>query len=164
MRRVTFASAGATTIVLALNDAFNKDWFLALTVVCVGALWLVGQWRGWTWTANTGLAGLVATAALATLYGAPAIWTLPGLLAALVAWDLDRFTQRMPLEAHTNEKDALWRAHTRRLFIVLVIGALPAVFALLLRVDLGFGWTLLLALLAIVGLTRAVAAMRQGSE
>lgn len=164
MRHATSISSATATVLLIIGYGLNARWLALLVSLVLGLLWLFGQRRGWTWTASLGLAGSVGTAALATLSSLSAAWTLPGIIAVLVAWDLDRFAHHLRTMPHVEGVDELRRAHMRRLFLVAGVGALPATVALLVHVQLAFGWIFFLALLAVIGISRAVSALRRASE
>lgn len=151
-------------LVLAAGYAVRALWPWALGSVAIGGLWVAGQQRGWGWTATPGMVGLVGLTAAGIFLGLPALWMLACATAALVAWDLSHFAQRLSEAGRVEDAAALQRAHLRRLLIVAGLGLLLGGIALIARVELGFGIALLLGLLAIVGLSRAVALMRSESD
>ena len=84
-----------------------------------------------------------------------------GLVAALVAWDLDQFAQRMRVAGRVDGAPELERRHIRRLLIVAAIGGVLGAIGLGLRVRLSFGLALLLAALAMLGLSITVGFLRR---
>jgi hypothetical protein len=152
MRLLRLLCAGLATLALAFGYAGTALWGLGSTVA-IGLLWLAGDWRGWDWTADVCLAGWVGLAAFGAWQELPAGWMLIGVVAALAAWDLAHFTTRLR-DAGTRPPAELTHAHLRQLAIVAAAGLLLGGIALGIRVDLTFGWALLAAMLAIIGISR----------
>ena len=153
MRLLTLLCAGLATLALALGYAGPALWGVGSAVV-VGLLWLAGDWRGWDWTADACLAGWVGLAAFGAWQELPAGWMLIGVVAALAAWDLAHFAAHLRGAGATPPPAELARAHLRRLASVAAAGLLLSGIALGIRVELTFGWALLAALLAIIGISR----------
>ena len=151
-------------LLLAAGYAVRALWPWALGSVAIGGLWVAGQQRGWGWTATPGMVGLVGLTTAGIFLGLPVLWMLACATAALVAWDLSHFAQRLSEAGRVEDTAALQRARRRRLAIVAGLGLLLGGTALIARVELGFGIALLLGLLAIVGLSRAVVFMRRESD
>jgi hypothetical protein len=139
-------------------------WLWVAVVGLLAVLWLLGYWRGLAWVAPVGLAGFTAAAALGLLMGLAAGWMVVGLLAALCAWDLHRFVQRLRGVERVEAEAGLERRHLRRLLAVAGLGLLTAFLALRIEVRLTFLMALLLGLLAVWGLSRAVAVLRRESD
>jgi len=99
----------------------------------------LGQWRGWGWMGSLGLICFVGTAAGGLWLGLAVGWMFLGAFAALVAWDLHDFVQRLRsvgwVETQAARHRELEQRHLRRLLIVQVLGALLAVIALGFKVD-----------------------------
>ncbi len=150
--------------VLALGCGLNGLWTWVEFVVAVGSLWLLGRWRGWGWMAFVGLASFVGAAAAALWLGVGAGWTLFGVTAALSAWDLDHFAQRLSRVEQTDGTRALERRHLERLLIVDGLGLLLGAVALGIKIEFGFGAALLLGLIAVLGLSQAIGFLRRESD
>ncbi|HEU5014162.1 MAG TPA: hypothetical protein VFT66_16685, partial [Roseiflexaceae bacterium] len=75
------------TLVLALGCAMGAFWGGAVIVMLLGALWLLGWRRGWTWTNTLALVGNVSMAALGVWLRIAPLVLLLGVVAALAAWD-----------------------------------------------------------------------------
>jgi hypothetical protein len=92
---------------------------------------------------------------------------LSGVVAALAAWDLNPFVQRLRsvdgVGAQAERRQGLERSHLRRLLLVCSLGSALAVVALGSRVKLGFGAAFWLGLLAVLGLSRAIGFLRSES-
>ena len=91
-------------------------------------------------------------------------WMLFGLVATLVAWDLDHFRQRLQQAGQIEGEVELRRAHLQRLLAVVVLGGLAGVVALTFQVRLNLGWIILLGVVAIVGLSRVIGRLRRESD
>ena len=153
-------SAGA----FALGSALGGLWFVALPILMLGVAWLAGQIRDWPWIAPLGLVVSTVAAAAGLLLGLGAGWMLAGLVAALAAWDLHHFSHTLEGVPRVEGARSLERRHLQRLLIAVGLGALLAVVALGVDVTLSFGFVLLLGLVAILGLSQAVAYLRTESD
>ena len=162
MRPLILLCAGLATFVLALGYIGQSLWAGVGIVVAIGLLWLAGDWRGWDWVAEPCLAGWVGLAAFGAWWGVISGWMLLGVVAALAAWDLSHFAARLRDAGALTPPAELTRAHLRRLAIVAGAGLLLGGIALGIRVELTFGWAILAAALAIIGLSRLLRA--GGSE
>jgi hypothetical protein len=146
---------------LAVGYGLEEAWGGVVVAGIVGGFWLFGQWRRWGRVASVALVLLTGAAAVGLWLGVVGGWALVGVVAALVAWDLDRFTWRMRTAGCVVDADALERHHLRRLLVVGGTGLLLGVVALSVRVRLGFAAAFLLGLLAVLGLSRAVGFLRR---
>lgn len=144
------------TAALALGHGLNGSWGGVVVALAVGAFWLAGQWRRWGWVASMALVLLVGVAAVGQGRGARGGWMLVGVVGALVAWDLDRFIRRVRAAGRVEAADALERCHLWRLSIVAGAGLFFGAAALSVKIRLGFVVAFLLALLAMLGLSRVV--------
>jgi hypothetical protein len=142
--------------VLALGLGLNGSWGGVLVALVVGAFWLVGRWRRWGWVASMALVLLIGMAVVGQVGGAGGGWMLVGVVVALVAWDLDHFTWRMQAAGCVKDFDALERRHLWRLLIVAGAGLFLGAVALSVKIRLSFVVALLLAFLAVLGLSRVV--------
>ena len=166
--RSTLVSIGLATCALVLGYAQDGVWSWTSLTVSVAGLWLFGLWRGWEWMASVGLVFFVGTAAGGIWQGLQASWMLLGVVAALTAWDLHHYAQRLksvgwgdaPVErrsvGHNPE-----RRHLRRLLLVNGLGLLLATVAFGTKIRINLGTAFLLGLLAIGGLSRAVGFLRR---
>lgn len=166
-------SAGLSVFTLALGFALSGLWVGMGAVLAVGALWLLGHLRtpgqphalvaqrALPWTSSAALVMLAAAAAVAVLIAVGGGWPVLGLVAALVAWDLDQFAQRMRAAGRVDGAPELERHHIRRLLVVAAIGGVLGAIGLGIRVRLSFELALLLAALAMVGLGLIVGYIRR---
>ncbi|MBN1810420.1 MAG: hypothetical protein JXA14_01135 [Anaerolineae bacterium] len=146
---------------LAMGCGLDGLWGGVVAVGVVGAFWMVGQWRRWGWVASVALVLLIGAAAVGLRLGVGGGWMLVGVVAALVAWDLDRFAWRVRAAGRVEDADALERRHLQRLLAVGGAGLLLGAVALSFRIRLGFAVAFMLALLAVLGLSWAVGFLRR---
>jgi hypothetical protein len=158
MRPLTLLCATLATLALALGYADQSLWDGVGVAVALGLLWLAGDWRNWDWAADVCLAGWLGLAAFGTWQELPAGWMLIGVVAALATWDLGHFAVRLRAAGAILPPADLTRAHLRQLAIVIAAGLLLGGIALGIQVELTFGWALLAATLAIIGLSRLISA------
>ena len=150
---------------LALAAGYGPSrWGGALSIGAMGLLWLLGQRRHAEWLASPMLAIFVGAAVLGMWWGAPGVLMLMGVVAALAAWDLDHFTQRLTSVKVGEDARTCERGHIRRLLSVVGLGLLLGAIALVSQVRLGLGLVALLGLLAILGLGGAVRFLRRESD
>jgi hypothetical protein len=146
---------------LALGYGLIGLWVWTMFIVTLGLVWLIGQRRDWGWMASVGLVLFVSTAAFGLWLGAGTGWMLIGVVAALSAWDLDHFTQRLSGAGRVESARDLERRHLQRLLTVDVSGLVLAIVALGIKVEFGLGTATLLGLLVILGLSRMVGFLRR---
>jgi hypothetical protein len=157
-------SIGIATLLLALGYAMGGRWIGTATSVALGFLWLVGLRRGWTGMEALGLIGAFGIAAAGVWFALSTPVLLAGVVAALVAWDLDRFVQRTRNAGHVAEAVALTRAHLQWLLVVAGLGLAFGAVAAGIQVPLSFGWALLLGAFAILGVSRAIRSLTRASD
>lgn len=160
MKNFTFISIGLATISLTLGYSLSGLWAWTPLIVFAGLLWLAGQWYDGGRYAPVGLILLVGAAAWGVWYGAAAGWMLGGTVAALIAWDLDHFSQQLNQGGHIKNPVELKRGHLQRLLIAAGLGLLLAGAALSIQLDINFGWALLLGLLVMVSLSWIISLTR----
>lgn len=163
MKTGAIAAVLLATLSLGLTFGRNGEWAGALAGSGLGLVWITGLWRRWYWLADAGLAGFAGAAAWAIWLDLPAApWLLPGMVAALVAWDLGRFARRLELPGRQIvHRAGLIRSHLQRLGLAAGLGLLLGETALGLTLELSLGWALLLGLLAISGLAGLIRLVRR---
>jgi hypothetical protein len=163
--KLALASTLLAAAVLALGYGLGSAWSGVGPILAVGLLWLASQWRDWWgWTASWALAFFTGAAAVGLWLGLGAGWMLAGVVAALSAWDLDHFAQRLKRAGWVEGTCALEHRHLRRLLAVDGLGFLLGAVALGIRIPFGFGVALVLGLLAMWGLSRAVGFLRREGD
>ena len=154
MRRTTVVLFGCVIVaVLALGIGYllGGRWVGALVVAGIGGVWLLVHLLGDRPTGNL-LAWLcfTAVAVFGMLIGLPAMLMLVAVVAALCAWDIAHYEQRHDEVERVDGSDVLDRAHLTRLALTAAGGLALGAIALVIRVDLGFGLALALAILAVI--------------
>ena len=149
---------------LALGYGLVGLWTGAAFIMALGFLWLIGQRRGWGWMASAGLVFFVSAAAFGLWLGAGTGWMLIGVAAALSAWDLDYFTQRLSGVGRVGRTHNLEHRHLQRLLIVDILGLVLAIVALGIQVEFGLVTAMLLGLLTVLGLSRMVGFLRREGD
>ncbi len=162
--RLMLISTTLAASALTLGYALNGLWGGALLILALGILWLMGQRYGWGWMASVALVVFMGAAAIGLQLRWGVGWALLGMMAALSAWDLDHFAQRLARAGQAGQARELERQHLRRLLLVDGLGLLLAAIALGLQVKLDFGLACILGLLAIVGLSQAIRFLRRESD
>jgi hypothetical protein len=157
-------SIGLSVGAFALGCVLGGLWFAVLPVLVVGGTWMAGMGRGWSWISSLGLVFSAIAAAAGLLVGLGAGWMLAGLVAALAAWDLHHFSHTLEEIPRVEGMRSLERRHLQRLLIAVGLGVLLTVAALEIDVTFSFGLVLLLGLVAILGLSQAVAFLRSESD
>ena len=156
MKRLIGVCIGVATALLTLGFVGVSNWLGTTVTVLIGCLWLVGLYRGWSGTAALGLVGFVAMAAMGARSAAAVPILIASVVAALIAWDLQRFLRRLAASSQVIDQSALARAHLRWSLGVAGVGLLIALVTPAIVVPLPFGATLLLAVLLVFGVSRAI--------
>ncbi len=159
--RLAFICVCLATAALALGYGLGRAWIGLAPLLIVGSTWSVGRWRGWGWVASPALTTFVAMATIGLWIGLGGGWMLVGVVAALSAWDLEHFAQRLQCLGRVEGAHTLERAHLWRLLTVDGLGLALGAVALGLRIRLGFAAAFILGLLAVWGLSRAVRFVRR---
>ena len=161
---LSLAGGALSVFSLAVGYAAGDLWSGVVAVLAAGGLWLLGHLRALSWTSSVFLVVQAVAAGVALLHDVWGGWSVIGLVAALVAWDLDQFAQRMRSAGRVDDAPGQERRHLRRVLAVAGVGGLLGIVGLILQVRLGFGVALLLAVLAILGLTLTIGTMRRTGE
>jgi hypothetical protein len=164
MKNFTLISIGLATVGLALGYSLSGLWAWTPLVVIAGLLWLAGQWYDRERFTSVGLLLLVGAAAWGVWQGAGAGWMLAGVVAALVAWDLDHFFHQLKRGGQVENVAEIKYSHLQRLFVIAGLGLLLAGVALSIQIELNFGWALVLGLLATASLSWIIGLTRSGNE
>jgi len=164
MKLLTFGTVVAATFVLILVYLFAGRIDLVTLALIVSLIWLTGLWRGWEWSAYIGFVGLTGMAALSAGLGMSPSGVLVALIATLIAWDLHRFLFRLGSVDHVIDTSNLQRIHLRRLAIVAGVGMLLGILALIIELDLGIGWVILMGLIVALGLSWVVGFVRRNEK
>lgn len=153
-------SVGLATGALIFGYALLGLWVSAPFFLLLGGLWIIGWRRNWG-VASVLLFCFLAAAGVGVLMGVWPGWMLLGVTASLCAWDLEGFRKGIKGGWRAEAVPEMERRHLRRLGLVSGAGLLLAAAAMLVRVRFTFGLALLVALLAVWGITGIVRGARR---
>ncbi|MDO8945392.1 MAG: hypothetical protein Q7U75_19575 [Desulfobacterales bacterium] len=156
---------------LVVGFSAAGHWLSAAISLMLGVCWAAVDWFGFKsrsaadnaprrragdpFMDGLGLVGFCGLAGWAVWFGMSNWLALLGVLLALAAWDLGRFTLRMSVVLDATAAERLERVHLVRLGVALGIGLVVGGLALLVRISLDFGWALVIGAAAIIALSRA---------
>lgn len=149
---------------MAIGYAVAGSLFVSLVFVILGVMWLSAQMRKGSGLENFLLVVFLLAAGLGCWFGVPIWLSLITVVAALGAWDLDHFLQRLSIVERVEFDTGLGREHLRRLGIVQGLGMLGGIVALILRARISFWWEALLVLLALIGIQQVIRFVRKLME
>jgi hypothetical protein len=149
------------TSMLALSFGAWGSWAIAAGLAVAGLMWLLRPPLGRAGFPSSGFLIFAVFAGYGAWVGLPAVGMLAALVLALAAWDLDRLAARLRSADFTHREATLVRSHLLWLSGACGLGLLVGGAATAVRLELGFWWTLLLALLAAGGLRQALISLRR---
>lgn len=164
IRGLSLVGLAAAAVILALGYLHTGLWPGAAAALLLGLLGGLAGWRKWDWLQAVVLAGSVLLAATGAFVGLPPLLVVAGGCAALAAWDLAAFAGRLGRAGRVAGREGLVGRHLLRLVAVVGLGFGLTAATLQVRVNLSFEITLLLAVLAILGLSQAVRLLRRTSD
>lgn len=166
MKQIALGSTIFTALLLALAFIVDNDRIPALSILVLGVLWsTVVWWRNWGWANDLGLVIFVGLAGFGIWRNLPTLWMLLATVAALIAWDLAHFAQRLATAEPIDESLPLWRPHFERLLMVSGLGLLLGGAAWGFQISLNFGWVVFLGFLMAISLSWVVRVVRRvGSD
>lgn len=151
VRQLSLVSIVFATAALGLACFLQVQWIGLLGAVWLGILWLSGVVSGRSWLAGWCLTLFTLLSALAVLFAASPALVLLGMSVALLAYDLSMFERRLA-SAVPEQQALLARLHVRQVLLITGLGLLAGELALLLRLQLGFFWLLVLGIAAVLAL------------
>ncbi len=165
-RRITLACTIMASGVLVAGFAREGFWYPMILVFLTGLIWLSEQWGWLPWKiiGSIGLAVFTIAATVLAVVGFPAILILLCLILTLIAWDLDGFLSRTMEAGYIENATGLERRHLKRTAITSGLGLILGGVALEMKIDLAFGWILVLGLVIIILLNRLMAAFTGSSK
>ncbi len=126
-------------------------------IVLFGAVWILAVWQRWRWFATIGLIFNFLAAALGLWFlDFPPGWMFAGAIGGLLAWDLTYFRYRQRYVSSEEERHAMEGRHLVRVAVLALLGFLFASLAMAVKLEFNFEWALLLAVVAILGITQLV--------
>jgi len=153
-----------TAAILAIGLFVAGHALVALAPVVLGGAWIAGTLYQRRDVGTLALPGLAAIAVIAVFASVSPLIALAGLVAALAAWSLHDMEQRITLAGAVEGEAAIRRVHRMRLLIVAALSLGIGGLATTLRFDTGTIGALLVALPAILGLSRVTAALRRAMQ
>lgn len=130
---------------------------LARWLALFGVAWLIAAWQRWRWFAHVGLAAFFLAAALGLWFlNFPPGWMFGGAVCGLLAWDLTFFQYRQLFAATDEERLHVERRHLLRVSLLAILGFALASLAMILRLQFGFDWILLLAVVMTLSLSQVI--------
>jgi len=138
----------------SLAWGFAQGGFTSFSVwiLILGAGWLFSVWQGWNWYSSFDLFVSTVLAALGLWFGFIPGWMFAGGIFALVAWDMTDFRQRLRGMADDDDTRGLERRHLARISLLALIGMVFASVSMRVRVQFTFEWSVLLVIVALLGL------------
>ncbi len=133
----------------------------AAPILLIGAVWVAAEIRGWRWIGSISLFLLITGSAVGIIVEVDPIWAIMGTVLALAAWELSYFRGFLKQAPWVRNEDQLVRRHHTRVIVVAVVGGATAWLTTQIEVDIGFGVALLLAIISLLGLSRAVIFLRR---
>lgn len=134
----------------------------AMMLVGFGFLWLLAQFRHWTWFSSIGLLVLTGTAAAGLWLELASGWMIVGVLGGLFTWDLSDFARRLRYIPPREDQHDLERFHLARLMVLAALGLLLASGAMIVQLRFTFEWAIFLVLIAVWGISQLVSWLRRG--
>jgi hypothetical protein len=134
---------------------------VAIICLVIGLLWLLSQWRRLDWTASLGMLVFTSASALGVWVGLSPFLLAISVLGSLLAWDLADFSRRLRRAAPEDDLRPLEKQHLIRLAGLGGLSLVLTLAALIVRLQVSFGWLFLLAIVAVLGLLQLVKRLRQ---
>jgi hypothetical protein len=162
VKRVFIIHLAIAAAALAIGLGLAGWYFPAGLIVAISVFWYLSMWRG-----AHGVETLFLLLFL-LISSAGFFWfdlhILPALIAtvaALGAWDLDHFLQRIRVADPKNQETVLGSNHLKRLLTAEGAGLAFGLAAAFIRVSLPFWVILLLIFAAVIGISRLVFYVRR---
>lgn len=148
----------------SLAFIFSKAGFESLVqgLLVLGGFWVYAIWRRWMWVSAVGILLLVASAGFGLWNELSPGWMIAGTLGGLLSWDLTEFIRRMDVAPNQTDLLGMERRHVARLTLVATVGLVLASIAIFVRLDFTLEWLMLLAFVAVLGVTQLGAWLRSG--
>jgi hypothetical protein len=151
----TILGAGSIAAAFAIK---SPPWSIIGAIAFI-VLWISGYLRNWQWLQNAGLLFIFGLACLGFLLGLSATLLFCGSFFALAGWDLVDFSRRLRNASPEDDLRALEHQHFLRLGSGITLGVILVMLAVNIRLQIPFGWMIILALLAALGLGKMVSSL-----
>lgn len=163
MRWMVSTAVGLATLCITLPFLLNADWLSVVVALILAGLWIGVPPHGYDWTSALGLVGFTLLAAAGTVRYDALLWMLPGIIAAVAAWDLSQLTQRLTIDGEVRQQSDFLRTHFWQLGLTLAASWLLALLATRIQIQLTFLWALVIVSILVLSL-RQVVKMARGTE
>ena len=154
MKRTTILLIGCvavSAVALGAGYIMGGVYIGGLVALLAAALWLLAAFLGNRTAATTlGWVCFSGAAAAGMLIGLQPGLMLVALVAALCAWDIAHFEQRLSAAARVDNAALLERRHLRALALTGAAGLALSAAALLARMEISFGAAAVAAVAAVV--------------
>ena len=130
-------------------------------IISLGTGWLFAVWQRWNWYSSFALFVFTVIAAFGLWFGFVPGWLFAGGIFALFAWDMTDFRQRLLGMASDDNMHGIERRHLARVSLLSLVGMALASITMLLRVQFTFEWSVLLVIVALLGLGQLVGWFRR---
>jgi hypothetical protein len=161
IRRILILSIVFAAFSVAIGYGMGSLWLVAPVFLIAGGGWVFFEWKGWDWPSSIFLLGFVAACIFGMMLLLSPLIMLLGVLAALIAWDLDHITRRLKGVHEECMAECMAKQHLMRLALVNGCGLVLALAALLIRTQISFMGAIALAVLVIVGIGITVGYLRR---
>ena len=162
-RFLTFVAIVLATASMIVGYILAALPMVAAIILFLGILWIIAEIRGWRWPGSLILFLLFIAAAVGIEVQIVPIWSILGAALALAGWEFSSFNRTIQKASWVRMEDVLITRHNRRVVVVTIIGVLLAWTTTQIQVNLSFGIVLLLAIVSLLGLSRAVVFLRRSA-
>ena len=143
----------AASLTLLLAYGMELLWLGAISALGLGLIGWLGQYKQkWSWTIHLFLIGVVVLVMFGVLLDLRLYLLMPALLAALAAWDLGRYQQRLKDVSDSESIQRIEKRHLGLLALALVSGGIIASIVLTTHIQIGFGITLVFGVILVISL------------
>jgi hypothetical protein len=125
-------------------------------ILIIGIVWLLSQWRHWSWFSSLVLFVFVAFSAFGLILGIDFGWMLAGSIFTLFAWDMTDFRRRLRFAAEDDDSAGMEKRHIARLTLLVLFALLLVTTALFVQVKFTFEWGVLLVVVVVFGLIQLI--------
>jgi hypothetical protein len=137
---------------------------VAIGCFVFGLIWILAEWNRLAWVAPAGLFILITITGIGVWMGLSPFLMAMSVLGTLLAWDLADFSRRLREADQEDELRSLKRNHLVRLAGLAAISLVLILAALLIHLQISFGWLFLLSLAAVLGIMQLIKRLRLGGK
>lgn len=156
----------AAQIIASLGSviALSSNPTIAIIALLNGVCWVVCNQRRWFTYGALGLFLFLALSVLAFIEGQAIILGIISGISALLAWDLERFEQRLQQVDSLHNQQQLIQQHLRYALSASGAGLLVALISSQIRLNIGFWWLCGVLIIGIVLLNRLLSSLNKANE